>query len=162
LAFREVVRLSVVFVVAPAVVAGWPLLCGAVAAAAASLGYKALTKNETVEFELDDVENWVDIPIEDSQLLADAMARESSFVIKKDDVTATFSRAADGRCMVHLSGENKSEAELSEIGRELIGRVTQQYAYNKVMGELRAQGFSVTSEEVAADQTIRIHVSKFV
>ena len=39
--------MSVVFVVTPMVVAGWPILCGAVAAAAASLGYKALEIEHT-------------------------------------------------------------------------------------------------------------------
>ncbi len=138
------------------------MLCGAAAAAASVLGYKALTpREETVEGE-EQEENWVEIPIEDSQLVAESMARESEFTIKKDDVTATFSRSADGRCTVHVKGQNRTDEELSAIGRELVGRVTQQYAYNKVMTELKAQGFTVTAEEVTNDQAIRIHVSKYV
>lgn len=90
------------------------------------------------------------------------MARESQFTIRKDDVTATFSRAADGRCTVHVRGEKKTDQELQTIGKELVGRVTQQYAYNKVVSELKSQGFTVTNEEVANDQSIRIQVSKFV
>ena len=143
------------------VVAGWPLLCGAIAAAAGSLGYKAMKREQTEECETE-LESWVEIPIEDSQIIADSMARESQFAIKKGDVTATFSRSADGRCTVHVSGQNKSEAELSAMGRDLVGRVTQQYAYNKVVTELKAQGFTVTDEEITNDQAIRIHVSKYV
>lgn len=153
--------MSVVFIVTPMVVAGWPLLCGAVAAAAGSLGYKALVHEQVDEIEKS-TENWVEIPLEDSQVVADSMARESQFTIRKDNVTATFSRSADGRCTVHVSGQNVPESELNKIGQELVGRVTQQYAYNKVVTELKAQGFTVTNEEVTNDQAIRIHVSKYV
>lgn len=153
--------MSVVFVVTPLVVAGWPLLCGAVAAAAGSLGYKALERKRVDEIEIE-TERWVEIRLEDSQVIAESMARESEFSIQRDGVTATFSRSADGCCMVHVSGENKTEAELNGIGQELIGRVTQQYAYNKVVTELKNQGFTVTNEEVTNDQAIRIHVSKYV
>ena len=154
--------MSVVFVVAPAVIAGWPILCGAVAAAAGTLGYKSLKCGQEIELDIPNIQNSVEIPLEDSQVIADTMARESQFAIHKDDVAATFSRAADGRVSVHISGDNKTDSELDAIGQELIGRVTQQYAYNKVLTELKQQGFSVTSEEVANDQTIRIHVSKYV
>lgn len=154
--------MSVVFVVAPMVVAGWPMMCGAAAAAAAALGFKVLAHAEAQVQTDEEAEHWVEVPIEDSQVIAESMARQSEFSIKKDDVTATFSRAADGRCTVHVKGENKTNEELSAIGRELVGKVTQQYAYNKVMTELKAQGFTVTAEEVTNDQAIRIHVSKYV
>ncbi len=156
--------MSVVFVVAPIVVAGWPVLCGAIAAAAGALAYKT-QKRDVVDGlgeQMEEAETWVEIPIEDSQIVADSMARESEFTIRKDDVTATFSRSADGRCLVHVAGQGKSDAELNAIGQELVGRVTQQYAYNKVITELKSQGFTVTAEEVANDQSIRIHVTKYV
>ena len=66
---EEVAGLSVVFVVAPMVVAGWPIMCGAVAAAAGALGYKALSKehSDLVDCERES-ETWVEIPIADSQI----------------------------------------------------------------------------------------------
>lgn len=155
-------RLSVVFIVAPMVVAGWPVMCGAIAAAAGALGYKALSREHDMLDSERDSERWVEVPIEESQIVAESMARDSQFTIKNDDVTATFSRSADGRCTAHVSGDNKTDAQLRAIGQELVGRVTQQYAYNKVVTELKGQGFTVTSEEVTADQAIRIHVTKYV
>ena len=152
--------MSVVFVVAPAVVASWPLLCGAVAGAAAVLGYKALSAGETLMDEK--VDRSVEVSLEGSEVIADAMKRESEFVITNGDITARFSRAADGRCTVHVSGHNVSEEELSAAGRELVGQVTQQYAYNRVVSEMKKQGFTITSEEVGTDRTIRINVRKFV
>lgn len=154
--------MSVVFIVAPAVVAGWPILCGAVAAAAGTLGYTSLKCGQEIELDTEKIQNSVEIPLEDSQVIADTMARESQFTIQRDDVAATFYRAPDGRVSVHISGDNKTENELDAIGQELIGRVTQQYAYNKVVTELKQQGFSITDEKVENDQTIRIHVSKYI
>lgn len=155
------IDLSVVFLVAPAVMASWPILCGAVAGAAAALGYKALNMEDSLaEHVLGNAE--VDVALEGSEIIADAMRRESEFTIAKDDVTATFRREADGRCTVHVSGVNKSQEELTQIGQELVGRVTQQYAYHKVVTEMKNQGFTISNEEVTADRTIRIQVHKFV
>lgn len=151
--------MSVVFIVAPAVVASWPILCGAIAGAAAALGYKALDAGSLQNLETD---TSVEVSLEGSEVIADAMKRESEFVITKGDVTARFQRAADGRCTVHVSGQNMTSQELSTVGRELIGRVTQQYAYNRVVSEMKKQGFTITSEEIAADQTIRVNVCKYV
>lgn len=153
--------MSVVFLLAPTVVASWPVLCGAIAGAAGVLGYKALNTGQLLKQE--EAENaWVEVSIEGSEIIADAMKRESEFTIGRDDVIATFRRSADGRCSVHVTGHNKSESELEQIGRELVGRVTQQYAYHRVLSELKSQGFTVTGEEVTADQRIRINVCKFV
>ena len=153
--------MSVVFVVAPAVLASWPILCGAVAGAAAALGYKALSVEDSLA-KCGKLDSWVDVSLEGSEIIADAMRRESEFIIAKDDVTATFRREADGRCTVHVGGVNKTEEELNRIGQELVGKVTQQYAYHKVVTEMKNQGFTVTNEEITADRTIRIQVQKFV
>ena len=153
--------MSVVFVVAPAVVAGWPILCGAIAGAAGILGYKALGVSKCIQAE-ESAGSFVEVSLENSEVIADAMKREGEFVVAKDDVTATFRRAADGRCTVHVTGKNKTQEELSAIGTELVGRVTQQYAYNQVVTEMKKQGFNIVNEEVGTDQTIRISVCKYV
>lgn len=60
--------MSCMFVVVPAVVVGWPILCGAIAGAAGALGYKALQSgNESVQkIDVDPLENWVEIPVDGS------------------------------------------------------------------------------------------------
>lgn len=157
--------MSVMITVVPVLVVGWPIMCAAVAAAAATLGYHSVKCGQDIDIINSTAgkgsHKSVVIPLEDSQIVGEAMARESQFTINRDDVSATFRREADGRVTVHVAGNNKTERELSEIGQELAGRVTQQYAYNKVVTELKQQGFSITSEEVANDQTIRIRVSKY-
>mgnify|MGYP001049215121 CR=1 FL=1 len=151
--------MSVEFLVVPAVAASWPVLCGAAAAAAAALGYRTVQESagtrtaETVQ---------TTVELDAGKVVADSMAVGGSLTVAKDDVTATFHRTADGRATVHVAGAGRSDAELEAIGKELVGRVTQQYAYNKVLTELKRQGFTVANEEVTQDQTIRVRVSRYV
>ena len=157
--------MSCIFVIAPMVISTMPLFYGAIAAAAGTLGYKAITSVNEQGQELVDLtpaDRHVEVSMEGSQIVADAMQRDSQFTIHRDDVTATFKREADGRCTVHVAGTNRTDQELEAIGKELVGKVTQHYAYNKVMSQLKNQGFTVTNEEVTNDQTIRIRVSKYV
>jgi hypothetical protein len=153
--------MSVVFIVIPAVAVSWPVLCSAIAGAAGVLGYRALNAAREAAAEASTA-NKVEIEIAGAEVVAEAMKRDSIFSVGKDDIVATFRREADGRCTVHVEGVNRSDEELDTIGRELAGRVIQQYAYNKVMTELKNRGFTVTQENVQADQTIQIQVAKYV
>ncbi|MHB1001347.1 MAG: DUF1257 domain-containing protein [Armatimonadota bacterium] len=153
--------MSVLFVVAPAVIVSWPILCGAVAGAASMLGYKVLSaKKESVCETVEDTSAQVEL--EGSEVIAEAMKRDSEFAISNGDITAVFKRGVDGKCVVHVAGQGRTEDELSTIGQQILGQVTQQYAYNKVVTELKTQGFTIAQEDVSADQTIRLRVSKYV
>lgn len=44
---------------------------------------------------------------------------------------------------------------------EFVKKVTQRYAYHKVMSTVAAQGYSVETEEVKADETISITVRRW-
>src|ERR687887_601082 len=57
-------------------------------------------------------------------------------VVEKEGIRAVFSRDARGALKVCMEGEGYSKAELRRIGEELIGRVTQQYVYHKLVTEL--------------------------
>ena len=57
-----------------------------------------------------------------------------------------------------VEGEHLSKSELRQIGEELVGRVTQQYVYNKLMTELTERNVAVVDQEVTADQTIKIRI----
>jgi hypothetical protein len=150
--------MSVEFDVVPAVAASWPVICSAAAAAAAALGYKTLRESAGAT----DNATGTAVEIDAGQVVAESMRVDATFTVAKDDVTTTFRRTADGRATVHVAGAGRSDAELEAIGRELVGRVTQQFAYNKVLTELKRQGFTVTGEEVSGDQTIHVRVSRYV
>jgi hypothetical protein len=47
---------------------------------------------------------------------------------------------------------------LRRLGEELIGRVTQQYAYHRVISELKERQMDIVGERVGEDQSIKIRV----
>ena len=42
-----------------------------------------------------------------------------------------------------------------------MGRVTQQYAYHRIMSELKERNMTVVGEELSADQSVKIRVRNF-
>ena len=48
--------------------------------------------------------------------------------------------------------------QVRKLGEELIGRVTQQFVYHKLMTEMQNRHMSVIEEEVTEDRTIRIRL----
>jgi hypothetical protein len=157
--------MSVVFVVVPVLAGGWPAISAAILAASAAMGYRAVQSlEERVALGIATERasaGTVQLVMEDSQVVADTLARGESFTVQREGITATFQRDGRGRCTVHLSGEGKANAELEEAGRELMDRVRQQFAYAKVMAELEGRGFDVVQEQVEADQSIRIRVRRW-
>lgn len=155
--------MSVCFVVVPVVVGAWPVISAAVVAAGASMGYRAVT---LAERELENIgknsnfQSDVQMTMPDSEVVAAAFSRGESFSLERDGIVATFRIDGRGACQVHLSGENKSHAELEQAGTELMDRVRQQYAYAKVMQEMETRGFQVTSQEVEENNSIRIRVRR--
>jgi Protein of unknown function (DUF1257) len=59
---------------------------------------------------------------------------------------------------VCMEGKGKSKAELRKLGQELVGRVTQQYAYHRIVTELKQRNMAIVDEQVTADQTVKIRV----
>lgn len=158
--------MSVVFVVVPVVAGGWPVISTAILAASAALGYRhvqSLEERVAAGIPLDQAERAgaVRLVMEQSQIMADTLARGEAFSVEREVVTATFRRDGRGQCTVHVSGAGRSDAELETIGRELMDRVRQQFAYAKVMEELEARGFDVVQEHVEADQSIRISLRRW-
>lgn len=150
--------MSVVFVIVPSIVGGWPVLMAAIAAACSSLGYQLLkgTKNRVSTSEAG---KSVSLTL-DAQALSDVMEREESVTVVQGDVTITFSKDPRGRVTMHVKGENKTEGELQAIGQTVMNKILQQYAYQRVMQELEKRGFVVVKEEVDEQQVIKIRVRR--
>jgi hypothetical protein len=45
-----------------------------------------------------------------------------------------------------------------QLGQDLIGRVTQQYVYHRLVTEMKERNMAVVHEEVDEDRTVRIRV----
>jgi hypothetical protein len=155
--------MSVVFIVLPTVAAGWPVIAAAVGAACGALGYtarrleaeaKASASTET------SVSRQVELEMAGADIIGEALAREQSLEVEKDGVIATFSRDARGKLRLHVDG-GRSREELTTIGNELLNRVRQQYATEKVKTELAQQGFVLVEESVDAEDSIRLSVRRF-
>jgi len=156
--------MSCVFVVVPVVAGTWPIVSAAVIAACAGLGYGSVRRYEQ-DLELDVVATGpgtrsVALTMEDSQVVTDTLMRGESFSFARGDLTATFRVDGRGACVVHVSGEGRSNEELEAEGREIMDRVRQQYAYAKVMAELEERGFHVIDQEVQANHSISIRVRR--
>jgi hypothetical protein len=155
--------MSVCFVVVPVVIGSWPAISAAIVAAGAAMGYRAVTNAERGVEGLSvnqDFEHSISLTMPDSSVVTDAFLRGESFSLEREGVLATFRIDGRGACQVHLSGQNKSNAELEKLGIELMDRVRQQYAYSKVMQEMETRGFQVTHQEVEANNSIRIRVKR--
>jgi hypothetical protein len=59
-----------------------------------------------------------------------------------------------------VSGQGHSKAELERIGEEVAGRVVQQFAYHKLMTELKNRNYSIVEESVQEDDSIQIRIKQ--
>jgi hypothetical protein len=156
--------MSVVFVVVlPAVSAGWPMIATVIGAACAAMGYTAQRVQERAAAQVaaeDSMARQVELEMANAEVIGEALAREQTLRVEKDGVTATFRKDARGKLSLHVDGERTRE-ELTAIGNELLNRVRQQYAAEKVKGELLKQGFVLVEEHVDEEESIRLSVRRF-
>src|SRR5262245_1764532 len=140
--------MGAILVLTPLVISAWPAVAAAIMGAAASMGFATATP--TLDEETSRTTT-VETEIENSEVVAEQMNRGEKVVLTKGDVTVEFGRDNRGACMVCVSGKNHSEKDLHKIGEEIAGRVVQQYAYNKLMTELKKRNYSVVDEKVLQD-----------
>jgi len=72
-------------------------------------------------------------------------------------VTIEFKRDLRGTCSMCVTG-SKSKQELQKIGQEVSGRVVQQFAYHKLVTELKKRNYAIVDEKVQQDESIRVRV----
>jgi hypothetical protein len=151
--------MSAVVVLAPIIVASWPVLTTAVVAAAASAGFR-VRKEQQIKAVQKKTKNSVDLAMENSEVVADDLSPDQKIVVERDGVQVIFSRDARGSFRTCVEGD-LSKDELRKIGEDLSGRVIQQYVYRRLSQELGQNGFSTVSEEKAPDGAIRLHVRRY-
>jgi Protein of unknown function (DUF1257) len=150
--------MSTVMVVAPIIIANWPAITAAVVAGVSAMGFAAVQQGGT---ELRSNVSGVtreEIEVEDSDVLDAAAGTAEEIVVERDGIRAIFSRDARGALKVCMEGHGLSKAELRRLGEEMIGRVTQQYAYHRIVTELQQRNMTIVDEQVTQDQTVKIRV----
>jgi hypothetical protein len=153
--------MSSVLVVTPLVVASWPLLSAAITAAVGTMGFAAAQNQQGARVrQINDASPKVraEIELEDSEILAGTGATGELMVVERDGIRAIFSRDARGALKLCVEGSGQSKAELKRIGEALVGRVTQQYAYHRLVSELKERQMTIIQERVGEDQSIHIRV----
>ena len=150
--------MSTVIVVAPLIIANWPVITAAVTAAIGTMGFSIVRGAAQAERAAVSGVTRTEIEIEGAEILPDAASTAEELVVERDGVRAVFTRDARGALKVCMEGNGVSKSELKRIGEELIGRVTQQYVYHRVITELKQRNMAVVDEEIAADRTVKIRV----
>ena len=150
--------MSTVMVITPILIANWPAITAAVAAAVGAMGFASIQEGEISTGISSTTRNREEIEVEDSEILEAAAGTGEEIVVERDGVRATFSRDARGALRVCMEGGGLSKAQLRKLGNELIGRVTQQYAYHRIVTELKQKNMTIVDEQVTKDQTVKIRV----
>ena len=180
--------MSSVLVITPLVVANWAAIAAAVSVVAGRKGFavaqaraqqevraRRLLRNQekqrggktdkapAVQRTANQVaeEGRAEIELPNSDILPAAPGSSESLVIERDGVRATFSRDARGALKLCLEGPHLSKAELLALGEDLIGSVTQQYAYHQIMSQLQERRMTIVGEEVSPDKSVKIRVRNF-
>ncbi|MHC4159891.1 MAG: DUF1257 domain-containing protein [Planctomycetota bacterium] len=155
--------MGAVLVLTPVIIGSWPLITAAVAGAASAMGLMVSESvKESVKQSQSDAEQSVQLELSDSEVLAESMATDQEIVLTKGSIELRVKRDERGRCSVCAKGAGHSEVELKQIAEEFTQKLTQCFVYDKVMRELKSKDFQVVNEEVAEDESIRIHVRRWV
>jgi hypothetical protein len=149
--------MSAVVVVTPLVIASWPAITAAVTAAISTMGFSIAQGLERAR-QMNLTKTRTEIELEDSEILNEAAGVSEQLVVERDGLRAVFSRDVRGALKVCLEGEGFTKTQLRQIGEEMIGRVTQQFVYHRVMTELKERHMNVVDEEMTEDRTIKIRV----
>ena len=149
--------MSTVMVIAPLVIANWSVISAAVMGAVGTMGFVTASERERGRTRDSNLTR-TEIEVEDTEVLDAGSGSGEELVVERDGVRAIFSRDGRGALKVCMEGERVSKAELNRLGQELIGKVTQQYVYHRVVTELNARNMPIINEEVSSDQTVKIRV----
>lgn len=156
--------MSTVLILAPIVISSWPAIAAAAAGAATALGFaaqKAAQEMVQQNKQDDQIQN-VEWELADSEVLGQGLATDQKIVLTKGAVQLVVERDARGQCKICASGKGLSKAELKETAEQFTQKLTQCFIYDKVMRELKTRSFQVVNEEVMPDESIRIHVRRWV
>jgi hypothetical protein len=147
--------MSAICVMTPVVIASWPVVSAAVVGAAASMGFAVIA---TPAREKTTRSVGVETEVPNSEIIAEQLSPDQKIVIQKDDVTITFTTDDRNRCLACVTGKRHSDFELRHIGEEVAGRVVQQFAYNKLVSELKHRDYTIIEEQVLSDESVRLRV----
>ncbi|MBN3041153.1 MAG: DUF1257 domain-containing protein [Candidatus Omnitrophica bacterium] len=84
-------------------------------------------------------------------------------VMVKDDNNRQigFQKQKDGTCKVIADSAGLTPAQLKKQ-KSFINKIRQRYAYNKILGELKKEGYQLVEEKKEAKDTVRLLARRWV
>jgi hypothetical protein len=152
--------MSVTVVIVPVVVASWPTILPALAAAAGALGFRKLQEERRVNQDRRTADQTASVPIKNCELVGEELGAGQSMEVEKEGVRVRFSVDDKGHCKVAVTGAGHSKSELHVIGQEMADKVVQMVTYHRLMNEANGQGFELVNEEVDEQGAIRIRLRR--
>ncbi len=150
--------MSTVCVLTPVVIGSWPMIATAVASAAAAMGFSVVGSETAKAPPAKRGKERVEALVPNSEVIAEVMARGETVRIERDGVTIEFGVDERGACRLCVTGDRYSKKQLRQIGEEVSGRVVQQFAYHKLMTELKKRNFDIVEEQLQRDDSIQVRV----
>lgn len=155
--------MSAVFVVVPVVMA-YPVLLSAAAAVASASGFVLVEQTaRSMTKIMEDAETCEELEIESREELVKILEVEGGFTLEKGDIKLAFTKSREsGKIkMLITASKRHTKEELHKLGQEVINDIIQRYAYDRLINELKKEGFNVVNENVEEDKTIRLRVRKW-
>lgn len=149
--------MSGIFVVTPLMLAA-PVVLAAATSAASSLGFNMVAQ-EAEKLIPQEGENTVGFDIDEAEGLFELLQEKGTLVLQREDATVVLQNKKN---MVHMEVRGlAAEEELEALGRQLLDSVTQYYAYDRVVSDLKQRGFEHLEETVDEDGTIRLKLRRW-
>ncbi|MFH1077632.1 MAG: DUF1257 domain-containing protein [Pseudomonadota bacterium] len=158
---KNMSAIIVLSVAIPAAAAAWPAIAAAAVAAAGALGLGYAAASSTKQTDNVNSTAEVELSVSNSCAAIEDLPMEEDIVFSGSDVSVTFFRDSQGKMGVRVHGKGKQEAELHEIGEKFVNKLVQQYAYNRLVTELKQRNFSVVNEQIEEDGTVRLQARIF-
>lgn len=151
---------------------GWatPLLWPVVLTVAGAMGYKQLTSAKAdsllrgeINAELEN-KRTIELPLEVqvTDAVEEEVKRDQVLRFEKDGIIVTFKRDLRGKFSIRVTGpDSKTKRELEYLGREFMGAVVQQFAYNKMALEMERRGANIVGEEITEEGDIVLKLRRW-
>lgn len=141
-------------VVAPLLV---PMMVSTITSVMGAVGFTAVNSRDSVDEDTKAEEKTrVELKLANSQEVTDTLARGEEFAFEKDGLTVKFTRDIRGRLKVCVEGVGYSKADLETFGQDLAGRIVQQFAYRRIVEEMKNSKMTIVEQTTDADDNIHI------
>ena len=143
--------------VVPTMVDSWSTMSRAIKNTASRFGFKEMSNEARRSWKSAERPLCVDIDLEHSEVLEEAIEDSNSLVFEKKEVMVVFGKDREGHLKVQAHSVIHPTSQLREIGTRIAQRVLQQYIYEKLQKEMNSQNFQIVDE--TRDENGMIHLS---